>query len=103
MRNLKKATYLANQIKKYQHYNRVLVAKNYDTLSFNYRGIGRWQVRFHNKPNSTIVEVVLNGKPLEAWTWNNPNATITPKELTHALDIVIDNTQELYYKAVNID
>jgi len=38
---------LKTKLKQHPHVSRVLKAKNYPTVSFNHRDIGRFQVRYH--------------------------------------------------------
>jgi len=81
-------------------FKRVLIAKNYDSLSFNYRNTGRWMVVHQDRENSTVVELWLNGQPVEVvGTYMKKGASAPLTEIKSSLDLVIDNDQRLYLQS----
>ena len=96
-------TTLKQRLQKAPHVTRVLQSKNYPSLSFTYRNIGRFQIRYfhpeHDWPNGAF-EVWHNQGIVQYKTSLN---NLTVASILHTCDVFIDNTEDLYNMATNID
>lgn len=88
---------LKEKMDKNSQFQRVLIAKNYDSVSFNYRKTGRWMVVHKDQENSTVVELWFDGSPVDVigtYTRKGKSAPLT--DIKSTLDLIIDNDQRLY-------
>lgn len=69
---------------KSKDFSRPLVARNYDSLTFNYKGQGRFQLRFEEGVNQS--EIWYNQKPIDLLRWSPSKEIPTLKDIKEALD-----------------
>ncbi len=99
MVNKNRSIELKGKMDRNSKFNRVLVASNYDSVSFNYRNIGRFQVVHKDGENQTTIELWLNGEPLNVLATVKRGGKTTLKDVKYHCDIIIDNTRELMKRA----
>ena len=90
---------LKEKMDKDPKFKRVRIAKNYDSISFNYRNTGRWMVVHNDRTDTTLVELWLNGQAIEPISTVKKGKSAPLSDVKSALDLVIDNDQRLYLQA----
>lgn len=85
---MKVSAKLKEKMLKSKDFSRPVVARNYDSISFNYKGTGRWQLRFlpdhADYQGEKKVDVFINGRGIDMFRTNRKVPTLT--EIKEALE-----------------
>ena len=90
---------LKEKMVKSPQFKRPLIAKNYDSISFNYRNTGRWMITHKDQGNQTVVELWLNGNPIDVVNTVKKGSSVSLTDIKRTADLIIDNDQRLYMQA----